>query len=83
MIIGLKLKCDASGGKTIHDGALILVGCMESLSVLGCSGRFCRAWISPCFKKLLASMSTMSKGDEGDFLVILPLSIRNEHRIQS
>jgi len=25
---GLKLKWDASGGKTIHDGALVLVGLM-------------------------------------------------------
>ena len=31
---GLKLKWDASGGKTIHDGALVLVGFMWSLSVL-------------------------------------------------
>jgi len=26
IISGLKLKWDASGGKTIHDGALVLVG---------------------------------------------------------
>jgi hypothetical protein len=31
---GLKLKWDASGGKTIHEGALVLVGFMWSLSVL-------------------------------------------------
>ena len=31
---GLKLKWDASGGKTMHDGALVLVGFMWSLSVL-------------------------------------------------
>ena len=30
---GLKLKWDASGGKTIHEGALVLVGFMWSLSV--------------------------------------------------
>ena len=31
---GLKLKWDASGGKTIYEGALVLVGFMWSLSVL-------------------------------------------------
>jgi len=31
---GLKLKCDASGGKTIHNGALVLIGFMWSISVL-------------------------------------------------
>jgi len=30
----LKLKWDVSGGKTIHDGALVLVGFIWSLSVL-------------------------------------------------
>jgi len=30
----LKLKWDVSGGKTIHEGALVLVGFMWSLSVL-------------------------------------------------
>jgi len=30
----LKLKWDTSGGKTIHEGALVLVGFMWSLSVL-------------------------------------------------
>jgi hypothetical protein len=31
---GLKLKWDASGGKTMHEGALVLVRFMWSLSVL-------------------------------------------------
>jgi hypothetical protein len=31
---GLKLKWDALGGKTMHDGALVLVGFMWSLSIL-------------------------------------------------
>jgi len=34
IISDLKLKWDASGGKTIHDGALVLIGFMWSLSVL-------------------------------------------------
>jgi len=34
MIPDLKLKWDASEGKTIHDGALVLIGFMWSLSVL-------------------------------------------------
>ena len=35
MIPSLKLKRDASGGKTMHDGDHVLVGCMKSLRVLG------------------------------------------------
>jgi hypothetical protein len=34
MMYGLKLKWDASGGKTIHDGALVLVGFIWSLIVV-------------------------------------------------
>ena len=37
MILGLKLKQDASREKTTHDGDSALVGCMKSLSVLCCS----------------------------------------------
>jgi hypothetical protein len=33
-MFGLKLNWDASGGKTMHEGALVLVGFMWSLSVL-------------------------------------------------
>ena len=33
IISGLKLKWDASGGKTMHEGALVLMGFMWSLSV--------------------------------------------------
>ena len=36
MILGLKLKRDALGGKIVHDGDHVLVGCMKSLRVLGC-----------------------------------------------
>ena len=36
MILDLKLKCDARGGKAIHDGDYVLVRCMKSMSVLGC-----------------------------------------------
>ena len=35
MIPGLQLKHDALGGKTMHDGDHVLVGCMKSLRVLG------------------------------------------------
>jgi hypothetical protein len=34
MMLGLKLKWDASGGKTMHEDALVLVGFMWSLSIL-------------------------------------------------
>ena len=34
IIPGLKLKWDALGGKTIHEGALVLVGFMWSLIIL-------------------------------------------------
>jgi len=34
MIPDLKLKWDASEGKTVHDGALVLIGFMWPLSVL-------------------------------------------------
>lgn len=33
MIQDLKLKRDTSRGKTMHDSAPILIGCMKSLSV--------------------------------------------------
>ena len=82
MILGLKLKCDAWGGKDIHDGDYVLVRCMKPLSVLGCSWRFCKVWLSSCFEKLSASMSAMSKGDEDDFLINLPLSVQDQHRMQ-
>lgn len=59
MIPSLKLKQDASEEKTIHDDAIVLVGCMKSLSDLGWSRRFCRALFSPCPKKLSTSMSAM------------------------
>ena len=44
MISGLKLKHDASGGKTMHDGDPVIVGYMKSPRLLGCSRRFCKAW---------------------------------------
>jgi hypothetical protein len=34
MIPDLKLKWDASEGKTVHDGALVLIGFMWPLNVL-------------------------------------------------
>lgn len=37
MIPSLTLKRDVSGEKTMHDYAIVLIGCMKSLSVLGWS----------------------------------------------
>jgi len=67
IIPGLKLKWDASGGKTIHDGALVLVGFMWSLSVL--------TWLFSLWIDWLSSSAMFSKENE-DFLESLPLNIR-------
>ena len=67
IISGLKLKWDASGGKTIHDGALVLVGFMWSLSVL--------TWLFSLWIDWLSSSAMFSKENE-DFLESLPLNIR-------
>ena len=69
MILGLKLKQDASWGKIIHDGDPIILRSLKSLSVLGCSWRFCKAWLSSCSKKLSSPISAMSEGGEGDLLI--------------
>ena len=67
IIPGLKLKWDASGGKTIHDGALVLVGFMWSLSVL--------TWLFSLWIDWLSSSAMFSKENK-DFLESLPLNIR-------
>jgi hypothetical protein len=63
---GLKLKWDASGEKTIHEGALVLVGFMWSLSVLT---RLFSLW-----SDWLSSSTIFSENDE-DILQSLPLNI--------
>jgi len=66
---GLKLKWDASGGKTIHQGALVLVGFMWSLSVL--------TWLFSLFSlwsDWLSSSAKFSENNE-DTLQSLPLNV--------
>ena len=63
---GLKLKWDASGGKTMHDGALVLVGFMWSLSVLTQLFSLWSDWLS--------SSAIFSENDE-DTLQSLPLNV--------
>ena len=58
---GLKLKWDASGGKTMHEGALVLVGFLWSLSVLT---RLFSLW-SDC----LSSLAIFSENDEVPYKV--------------
>ena len=73
IIPGLKLKWDASEGKTIHDGALVLVGFIWSLSVLT---RLFSLWID-----WLSSPAMFSKENE-DFLKSLPLNVRVQTLMQ-
>jgi hypothetical protein len=65
---GLKLKWDASGGKTMHKGALVLVGFMWSLSVLTLFSLF------SLWSDWLSSSVIFSKNDE-DTLQSLPLNV--------
>ena len=65
---GLKLKWDASGGKTMHEGALILMGFMWSLSVLT---RIFSLW-----SDWLSFSAIFSENDE-DTLQSLPLNVRD------
>ena len=69
---GLKLKCDASGGKTIHNGALVLVGFMWSLNVLTRLFSLFSLW-----SDWLSSSAMFSENDE-DFLKSLPLYVRDQ-----
>jgi len=66
IIHGLKLKWDALGGKTIHEGALVLIGFIWSLSVLT---RLFLLW-----SDWLSSLAMFSENDE-DFLESLPLNV--------
>ena len=67
----LKLKWDVLGGKTIHEGALVLVGFMWSLSVL--------TWLFSLFSlwsDWLSSSAIFSENDE-DTLQSLPVNVRD------
>ena len=66
---GLKLKWDAPGGKTIHEGALVLVGFMWSLSVLTRLFSLFSLW-----SDWLSSSAMFSKNNE-DSLQSLPLNV--------
>jgi hypothetical protein len=65
----LKLKWDASGGKTIHEGAVVLIGFMWSLSVLTQLFLLWSDWLS--------SSAIFSENDE-DTLQSLPLNIHDQ-----
>jgi hypothetical protein len=69
---GLKLKSDASGGKIIHQGTLVIVGFMWSLSVLTRLFLLFTLW-----SNWLPSSSIFSENDE-DTLQSLPLNIRDQ-----
>jgi len=69
---GLKLKWDASGGKTIHEGALVLVGFMWSLSVLTRLFSLFSLWSDWLF-----SSAIFSENDE-DTLQSLQLNVRDQ-----
>ena len=65
----LKLKWDASGEKTIHEGGLVLVWFMWSLSVLTQLFSLWSDWLS--------SSAIFSENDE-DTLQSLPLNVRDQ-----
>jgi len=65
----LKLKWDALGRKTIHEGALVLVGFMWSLSVLT---RLFSLW-----SDWLSSSAIFSENNE-DTLQSLPLNVHDQ-----
>ena len=69
----LKLKWDALGGKTIHEGALILVGFMWSLNVL--------TWLFSLWSDWLFSSAMFFENDE-DTLQSLPLNVRDQTLMQ-
>jgi hypothetical protein len=74
---GLKLKWDASGGKTIHDGTLIFVGFMWSLSVLTRLFSLFLLWNDDW----LSSSTIFSEEDE-DTLQGLSLNVHNQTLMQ-
>jgi len=73
IIPGLKLKWDAREGKTIHDGALVLIGFMWSLSVLTRLFSLWSDWLSS---------SAMFYKEDKDFLQSLPLNVRDQTLMQ-
>ena len=73
IMLGLKLKWDASGGKTIYDGALVLVGFMWPLSVLTRLFFLWSDWLSS---------SIMFSDEDEDFLESLPLNVHNQTLMQ-
>jgi len=76
IISGLKLKWEASGGKTIHDGAFVLVEFMWSLSVLTRLFSLFSLWID------WLSSSAMFSKENKDFLESLPLNVRVQTLMQ-
>ena len=78
IMYGLKLKWDASGGKTIHDDAFVLVGFMWSLSVLTRLFSLFSLW-----SDWLSSSARFSDEDEDeDSLESLPLNVRDQTLMQ-
>jgi len=69
----LKLKWDVSGGKTIDDCALVLVGFIWSLSVLTQLFSLWSDWLSS---------STMFLDEDEDFLESPPLNVRDQTLMQ-
>jgi len=72
IIPDLKLKWDASRGKTMQDGVLVLVGFMWSLSVL--TRLF---WLFLLWSDWLSS-SAMFSEEDGDTLQSQPLNVRDQ-----
>jgi len=72
LMSGLKLKCDASRGKTIHEGAHVLVGFMWSLSVLTRLFSLFSLWSN------WLSYSAIFSENHEDTLQSLPLNIRDQ-----
>jgi hypothetical protein len=68
----LKLKWDALEGKTIHEGALVLVGFMWSLSVLTRLFSLFSLW-----SDWLSASTIFSENDE-DTPQSLPLNVRDQ-----
>jgi len=73
---GLKLKWDASEGKTIHKGALVLVGFMWSLGIL--IRLFSLFSLFSVWSDWLSSSGMIYENDE-DTLQILPHNIRDQN----
>jgi hypothetical protein len=69
---GLKLNRDASWGKTIHEGALVLVRFMWSLSVLTRLFSLFSLWSD------WLSYSAIFSKEDGDTLQSLPLNVRDQ-----